>query len=120
MFEHRRHIDVLAEAGVTFDRAAISGGGSRSAHWPRIFADGLGVPITVAEARETGALGAAIGAGLGIGLFGSYEEGIAAMVRPGATFDPDPGMRGHYERRYRVYNELTAALGPFWASLGKA
>ena len=120
MFEHRRHIDVLADAGVTFDKAALSGGGSRSAHWPRIFADGLGVPITVAEARETGALGAALGAGVGTGLFASYEEGIAAMVRPGATFEPDPAMQGHYERRYRIYNELTAALGPFWASLDEA
>jgi L-xylulokinase len=119
MFEHHRHIDVLADSGVTFDRAAISGGGSRSAHWPRIFADGLGVPITVAEARETGVLGAAIGAGVGTALFGSYEEGIAAMVRPGVAYDPDRRMRGHYERRYRIYNELTAALGPFWAGLAE-
>lgn len=61
MFEHRRHINVLKDAGVSFDKAVLSGGGSRSEHWPQIFADGLGVPITVPEARETGALGAAIG-----------------------------------------------------------
>ena len=93
--------------------------GSRSAHWPRIFADGLGLPVTVAEARETGALGAAIGAGVGAGLFGDYEQGIAAMVRPGVTFDPDPAARAHYERRYGLYNQLTAALGPFWAGLAE-
>ncbi|RUT84836.1 carbohydrate kinase, partial [Mesorhizobium sp. USDA-HM6] len=49
MFEHRRHIDVLKDAGVGFDKAVLSGGGSRSEHWPQIFADGLGVPITVPE-----------------------------------------------------------------------
>ena len=53
MFEHRRHIEVLGEAGVSFANAALSGGGSRSAHWPQMFADGLGVPVTVAEASET-------------------------------------------------------------------
>ena len=69
MFEHRRHIDVLAKAGLSIRRAVLSGGGSRSPHWPQMFADGLGVPIATAEARETGALGAAIGAGVGAGLF---------------------------------------------------
>lgn len=120
VFEHRRHVDVLADAGVKFDRAALSGGGSRSPHWPRLFADGLGVPITVADARETGALGAAIGAGVGTRLFASYEEGISAMVRPGVTFDPEPALRQHYERRYRLYSELVDALAPFWTKLSEA
>ena len=52
MFEHRRHIEVLAQAGVSFSKAALSGGGARSAHWPQIFADGLGVPVTVAECQR--------------------------------------------------------------------
>ena len=59
VFEHRRHIEVLARAGITIDRAALSGGGSRSPHWPQMMADALGVPITLAECQETGALGAA-------------------------------------------------------------
>lgn len=117
MFEHRRHVDVLANAGVTFERAVISGGGSRSPHWPQIFADGLGVPITVAEARETGALGAAIGAGVGAGLFTDYESGIVAMTRPRAVFQPDPATKDHYDRRYHIYTGLTAALGKFWNEL---
>src|SRR3954468_2179664 len=82
MFEHRRHINVLKDAGVSFDKAVLSGGGSRSEHWPQIFADGLGVPIIVPEARETGALGAAIGAGVAAGLF-------AAMTRSSAAYRPN-------------------------------
>lgn len=117
MFEHRRHIEVLASAGVTFDRAALSGGGSRSPHWPQIFADGLGVQVTVAQARETGALGAAIGAGVGVGLFADYEAGIAAMTRPAAVFHPEPAMKGHYDRRYEIYRRLTETLAAFWAEL---
>ncbi len=117
MFEHRRHVDVLRAAGVGFGRAVISGGGSKSPYWPQIFADGLRVPVTVAAARETGALGAAIGAGVGVGLFADFEAGMAAMVRPGAAFVPDPAMRDHYDRRYRTYTALTAALAPFWAEL---
>lgn len=120
MFEHRRHIEVLANAGVTFERAALSGGGSRSRHWPQIFADGLGVPITVAEARETGALGAAIGAGVGAGIFPDYETGIETMTQPGAVFHPDPPMTSHYDSRYRIYRELAETLESFWAGQAAA
>lgn len=117
MFEHRRHIEVLAKAGVTFDRAVLSGGGSRSPHWPQMFADGLGVPITVPEARETGALGAAIGAGVAAGIFANYEAGIAAMTRPSAVYKPNPEISAHYDRRYRLFGEIAKALRPLWNEL---
>src|SRR5690606_2291639 len=106
MFEHRRHIGVLAEAGVTFERAALSGGGARSAHWPQIFADGLGVPVTVAECTETGALGAAIAASVGAGLYPDVPRAVGAMTRPARTVSPDPAMRGHYDRRFAIWREL--------------
>jgi len=115
MFEHRRHIEVLRAAGVAFDNAALSGGGARSPVWPQIFADGLGVPVRVAEAQETGALGAAIGAGVGVGLFADYESALAAMTRVRAVFSPDPAMVGHYETRYQRYIALRDALAPIWA-----
>lgn len=117
MFEHRRHIEVLAKAGVSFDRAVLSGGGSRSPHWPQMFADGLGVPITVPEARETGALGAAIGAGVAAGIFSDYEAGIAAMTRPRSICHPDAAMTAHYDRRYRLFGEISKAMRPLWNDL---
>ena len=51
MFEHRRHIEVLAEAGVTVRTARSVGRRRESPHWPQIFADGLGVPVTVPEVQ---------------------------------------------------------------------
>lgn len=120
MFEHRRHIAVLADAGVTFERAALSGGGARSPHWPQMFADGLGVPVTVAEARETGALGAAIAAAVGASLFRGETEAVAAMTRPARTFEPNKAMADHYDRRYDFWMRLTQALDPFWRELASS
>lgn len=114
MFEHRRHIDVLRAAGVGFSTATLSGGGARSPVWPQMFADGLDVPVTVAQAQETGALGAAIGAGVGGGLFADYDAGIAAMTRSKASFTPDPALRTHYDSRYERYLQVTNALRPLW------
>lgn len=120
MFEHRRHIDVLVAAGVSFDDIVLSGGGARSEVWPQIFADGLGKPVTIAACQETGALGAAIAAGCGAGLLTSYEEGVARMTSAKTSFSPDPALRDHYDRRYALFIELGADLRRFWSKLRDA
>ncbi|MFT6675142.1 MAG: L-xylulokinase [Sulfitobacter sp.] len=120
MFEHKRHISVLQQAGVSFERAVLSGGGARSPHWPQMFADCLGVPITVAQAQETGALGAAIGAGVATGEFEDYETAIAAMTRPARKCIPDPSKTVFYTKRYAAWLDLGARMRGFWSSLNGA
>lgn len=115
LFEHRRHIDVLAASGVTFDRAILSGGGSRSPVWPQMFADCLGVPITVAKAEETGALGAAIGGSVAVGLYEDYEQAVAAMTHTKYQFTPDLSRKSFYDRRYQIYLRLTETMKAFWS-----
>jgi L-xylulokinase len=119
-FEHRRHIDVLRSAGLCFDSATLSGGGSRSPVWPQMFADILGIPITVSACAETGALGAAIAAGVGAGLFTDLTAGVAAMTMEGARFTADDSMSSHYASRYETFGMLTEAMKPFWARLAQA
>ena len=117
MFEHRRHIEVLASAGVKFKKAALSGGGTRSPHWPQMFADGLGVPVTIAECDETGALGAAMGAAIAVGLYPDFETAVSNMTRPKSTFVPNAALRQHYDRRYAMWTRLTAVMDSFWLEL---
>jgi L-xylulokinase len=117
VFEHRRHIDRLRGAGLAVERAVLAGGGARSALWPQMFADVLGIPISVAAARETGALGAAIGAGIGIGLLADFEEGIERMTLPLRSHVPDAAMAAHYARRFETYCALIEALRGFWSGL---
>ncbi|WP_418137958.1 FGGY-family carbohydrate kinase [Agrobacterium sp. El2ro-1b] len=116
-FEHRRHIGVLREAGLPVESAVMSGGGSRSQHWPQIMADVLEIPLRVAEAKETGALGAAIGAAVATGLYPNYEEAVAAMTRVQSAYQPDTAQVSHYRRRYGLYQELTGQLRSFWSAL---
>lgn len=115
MFEHRRHIEVLQASGVRFDAAVLSGGGARSPVWPQMFADSLGVPISVADARETGALGAAIGAGIGSGLFASYEQAVSSMTSVRRIHLPNPSMKAHYDSRYQTFLKLVEAMKGFWS-----
>jgi L-xylulokinase len=117
VFGHRHHIETIRKAGATFDEAVLSGGGSRSKLWPQIFADVLGVPVTVAVSRETGALGAAIAAGTGVGLFADFTEGANAMVRVERHYRPNGALAAHYERRYALYKDITEAMTPLWRRL---
>ncbi len=117
MFEHRRHIEVLKAAGLNFDSAVISGGGSRSPIWPQMFADCLDVPIAVGDAAETGALGAAIGVAVATNSVADYEEGLARMTRRKSEFLPVAGNKGHYDLRYQRYLALIEAMRAYWDSV---
>lgn len=116
-FGHRQHIETIRGAGATFNEAVLSGGGSRSRFWPQIFADVLGVPVSVAVSRETGALGAAIAAGTGVGLFEDFIEGANAMVRVDRQYSPNGVLAAHYSRRYALYKDITQAMTPLWRRL---
>ena len=113
-FGHRQHIETLRTAGAGFDEAVLSGGGARSLLWPQIFADVLGVPVTVARSSQTGALGAAIAAGTAVGMFADFEAGAAAMVSTDRHYRPDAARSAHYDYRYRLYLDIADAMAPIW------
>jgi L-xylulokinase len=115
-FEHRRHVDRLRAAGARFDRAALSGGGSRSDVWCQMFADIVGVPMAVPECPETGALGAAMAGGVAAGLFANLEQAVSRMARTRREFEPRAGLRSLFEERYRFYCDLIAAMPQRWPS----
>ena len=119
-FEHRRHVDVLRGAGVRFDSASLSGGGARSEVWPQMFADILGIPVSLSRCAESGALGAAIAAGVGARVFPGLPEAVRAMTAERARFAPDPAMVAFYDERYRTYGMLTEAMKPVWARMAGA
>jgi len=116
-FGHRRHIETLRSAGVTFDQATLSGGGSRSPVWPQMFADILEVDVAVADCQETGALGAAIAAGIGLSVFDGFADGAARMSKVERRYKPDAQKQAMYRRRYALYEELCTALAPVWDKL---
>ena len=119
-FGHRQHVETIRKAGATFAEAVLSGGGSRSRLWPQIFADVLGVPVSVAVSRETDALGAAIAAGTGVGLFSDFTDGANAMVRTDRHYRPNGALSAHYERRYALYRDIGEAMRPLWRRLSAA
>jgi len=79
--------DVVERLPIAVEILRADGGASANRFLMQFQADVLGVPVEVAEERETTALGAAALAGLGIGLWPDAGE-VAARIRRGATYEP--------------------------------
>jgi xylulokinase len=86
------------------------GGGSRSAVWNQIKADLTGRPVLTMENEEAACLGAAIVAGVGVGLFPSLAEACARMVQVKGRHEPDPAHAGAYAAHYAKYVGLYDSL----------
>lgn len=82
------------------------GGGSKSDAWIQMCADIMGRPFVRPKITEAGALGAAVIAGVGSGVFPSYEDGVEAMVNLERTFEPDPQQQKLYESWFEKYSRL--------------
>ncbi len=116
VFNHRTHVEAL-RSGFAFRPAArLSGGAARSAVWAQLFADGLGCAIEVPAAAETGALGAALLAGLGVGAYADLDA-AAHVVSVGRRYVPDPDRVAVLDAAYAAYQEAVTALAPVWKAL---
>ena len=99
-------VDALPETGIQIGDFRAVGGGSKSDVWIQLCADMLGRPFVRPQITEAGSLGAAIMAGVGSGVYASFEEGVEAMVRLDRTFDPDLRKHRQYQSRYEQYAQL--------------
>ena len=65
------------------------------------------------------ALGAAIWAGLGAGVFTDYQDAIRRMVHIERAVAPVSGRREVYDTLYRQYVDLYPAVRPVMHTLAK-
>jgi xylulokinase len=91
-------------------RVVAAGGGARSATWCQLLADVLEAPLRVPAVAEAGALGAALLAALGIGLYASEEQATLAMVHPGPAYAPQVEQRPVYRELYRRFQRAEALM----------
>src|SRR5271165_3713906 len=117
-FEHRGHIEHLLKGRDRPLAARFAGGAARSRPWLEIFAAAIDLPLEIAEAEELGALGAAIIAAVGAGLYPDLETAVASMTRIRAHIEPDAALAEILARRSVAFKALRNALNPLWARLG--
>ncbi len=107
-------VDIMQELGHPVSSMMLIGGGSRSGLWPDMMANVFGIPTRVHMAPgEATSLGAAIAAGVGVGIFESFQQ-AAEIVRARSHHAVNPLAHGQYEKVYKIYKRMYANLKPLF------
>ncbi|NWG18322.1 MAG: xylulokinase, partial [Chloroflexi bacterium] len=88
----------------------ITGGAASSPVWRQMQADIYRRPLALAGGANHGSVGAALLAGVGSGLYASFEEACARLPRAAALVEPNPATAEIYQSRREHYRGLYARL----------
>ena len=103
-------LEVLREMGVSVSDMTACGGGGSSPLWRQMLADVFECPIQTVASKEGPALGVAILAGVGAGIYPSVEEGCRRVIRSGSLQDPNADNIPAYRAAYQVYRSVYPAV----------
>jgi xylulokinase len=88
----------------------VVGGGAKSRIWTQLIADIANIPIITLKNEETGVLGAAILAGIGIGVYKDFEEACEKAVKISEEHSPQIKNREVYDFAFEIYKTLYSTL----------
>ena len=101
--------EILKEMGIRVDEMMACGGGGKSPVWRQMLADLYRCAVGTVEQTEGPALGVAILAGVGCGLYESVPAACERLVTKAESTGPYENAE-RYEAYHRLYDELYLAL----------
>ena len=111
-FELRLNLELLKVGGVQIDVLRAIGGGAKSPLWLQLKADITGIPVVTPKITEAAGFGAALLAGVGVGLFSSATEAANRFLQLTDEYHPDPARHAAYTRQFELYREIYPAVAP--------
>lgn len=104
------HLDLVrASTGLYPDEIIFAGGAAKSPLWCQILADTLMLKVKVPAVKEATALGAAILAGHGVGIYPDLSRCAKALTRIEREFIPDVKNHEIYSRMYADWRSVYEA-----------
>lgn len=106
----RDSFSILEEMKVPITQVRASGGGARSALWRQIQADVTGHDHVTINVDEGPALGVALLAGVGTGVYPSVAEACRSVIKVASTTRANQSAKKIYDGFYAVYRSLYQSL----------
>lgn len=104
--------EILVEMGVAVDDMTVTGGGGRSSLWRQMLADLYECPVKTITSQEGPALGAAILAAVGVGIYASVAEACDQIIKTDRTQNPIKENSHIYLEKHKVFKGLYKQLRP--------
>jgi autoinducer-2 kinase len=124
----RGHLQIVEEvAEIDVREAVLTGGAAKGTVWPQIIADTLSLPVRIPVVKESTALGAAIYAGVGAGLYDDAAVTAGRLARFERTVVPRPAAVTAYDELFHRWSELyrrslelseAGLVRPLWRAAG--
>jgi xylulokinase len=109
-FSLRDCLTVFSDLKIPVSSIRLGGGGARSPLWCQIQADIFGQQVSVLQAEEGPAFGAALLAGVGVGAWPSVQHACEASVHTARSYQPDADRVETMNRQYARYTKLYPRL----------
>ncbi len=119
VYSQRDSLEILRGLGVEIEDMLACGGGGKSPLWRQMLADVYNCEVKTVQSKEGPALGVAILAGVGAGVFKSVEEGCDKLIRVAKTQPPVAEHVAKYDACYRMYTRLYPALKDCYQELAQ-
>lgn len=103
-------LSIINEMGISSNNIRLSGGGARSQLWKQILCDVFASKVATVNSTEGPALGAAILAAVGAGLYQSIEEACDTCIKEVSAKTPDEKNVEIYKDFYEVYKNLYSCV----------
>lgn len=116
-FGLRDSFEIMHGMGLPISEVRSSGGGARSAVWRQIQADVTGRTHVTINVDEGPALGVALLAGVGTGVYPSVEAACRAVIHTVQKTEACAVNHAAYNRYYEVYRSLYARLKDAFAEV---
>lgn len=117
VFSLRDCLEIIKGMGVDIREVRASGGGGKSQLWRQMQADIFGSGIATINSSEGPALGVALLAGVGTGVYANVEQACDAVIKVKSRHEADMKLHLQYEKYYRLYGKLYNSLKDNFAEL---
>jgi xylulokinase len=109
-FGMRDSLEIMRELGLKVQEIRLTGGGGKSLFWRHLQADIYGAEVVTVNNTEGPAFGAAIMAGVGVGVYQDIIEGVEQLVTVVEHIQPRIEAVERYNDYYELFRELYPAL----------